>query len=129
MIGFALKLLSGPAGIWILIGTLVGIFAFGVTTGTTATILVMRGNVAVAEKQTAQCEALRQTARADASEKANGELVKSIKNALDADALTRQGDLARSAKAASLLEKLSHVQVTKACVDSPAIRAYVDSLR
>jgi hypothetical protein len=125
MMTFVLKMLAGPAGLWILLGTLLGVLAFGATTATVATVAIMRGNVAVAEKATSDCNAARQKDRADASEKSNTALVASINTALEANAAVHSKDADRVAKAATLLERLSHVPSTKACLDSPAVHAYL----
>ena len=117
------------AGIWgyVIAGAVSAALAAGAAYQVTA--WAYQSKVATEKTNTQICQTARETARADASEKSNAALVTSILDALTADKASRDADAARAAKTADLLEKLRHVPVTKACLVSPAMRAYFDSLR
>lgn len=115
------------------IGRMVGIGVAGALVGAylayAATSFIMHEKIVSIQGQLDTCKMQRETDRANANAKALTEYQRGTEAARDANTATSAAAAQRLAQTASLMEKLRHVPKTQACPASPAIRAYLDSLR
>lgn len=125
-----------PILAWFLspLGRMVGIGLAGALVGAylsyAATSFVMHEKVVSIQGQLDTCKMQREKDRADANAKTVLAIQQSVSDAITANNQTAQLAQERLARTASLMEKLSHVPKTKACIAaSPAMSAYLDSLR
>lgn len=121
---------------WILspLGRMVAIGVAGALVGAylsyAATSFIMHEKIVGIQGQLDTCKMQREKDRADANAEGIKAIQKSVSDAITANNATAQLAQERLARTASLMEKLSHVPKTKACIAaSPAMSAYLDSLR
>lgn len=131
-----LKLLAGKAGVWILVVALGAAAAAGAAGGAavmstldSVTVAEARQHAAEAATTTAICEKDRETERADQNQTAIGEITRSLADLQAVNDRLAKAMAARDRATKDFMEKLSHAPHTNACVSSPAIQLYLDSLR
>lgn len=118
-----------PGSIFAYLAMALALFAAGSAAGYEVKALLDAPTIADAQKATAECNAAREGARADANAKTVTAITSSVSAALEANQQTLAAAQARESRYASFMEKLHALPTTKACMASPAMRALVDSVR
>ena len=111
---------------WVAFVVALAIFTAG---GLADHFTVAAAQLAAARLETADLQGKVEKNRADANQNTINGIQAAIADVLAADAQRQRDAQARQQRLMKFLEALSHVPDSKKCVDSPAMRVLIDSVR